>query len=65
MKTLLAKFFSMHGLPRRTGMHCDWLRAIAHDLPQHFPAAPTDWGMIQQDCIDCKAIIFCDPRRIR
>ncbi len=51
MKTLLAKFFQC--MASRVALACiaTGSVAIAHDVPQHFPAAPTDWGMIQQDCL--------------
>ena len=51
MKTLLAKFFKSLACRVAIALVATATVAKAHDLPQHFPLAPTDWGMIQQDCM--------------
>ena len=51
MKTLLAKFFKSLACRVAIALVTTATVAKAHDLPQHFPLAPTDWGMIQQDCM--------------
>jgi hypothetical protein len=51
MKNLLAKFYK--SLACRVALAIVATTSVAkpHDFPQHFPLAPTDWGMIQQDCL--------------
>lgn len=51
MKNLLAKFYKVLACRVALAVVATASVAHAHDLPQHFPLAPTDWGMIQQDCI--------------
>ena len=51
MKNLLAKFYKSLAFRVALALIATASVANAHDLPQHFPLAPTDWGMIQQDCI--------------
>lgn len=50
MKNLLAKFFQSLACRIVLATVATATVANAHDLPVHFPLAPTDWGMIQQDC---------------
>lgn len=51
MKNLLAKFYKSLACRVALAIVATATVAKAHDLPQHFPLAPTDWGMIQQDCL--------------
>ncbi len=51
MKTLLAKFYKSLACRVALALVATASVARAHDLPQHFPLAPTDWGMVQQDCM--------------
>ncbi len=51
MKNHLAKFFRSLACRVAIALVTTASFANAHDLPQHFPLAPTDWGMIQQDCM--------------
>ncbi|MDX1925234.1 MAG: hypothetical protein SFV81_01875 [Pirellulaceae bacterium] len=51
MKTLLTKFYKSLACRVALAIVATATVAKAHDLPQHFPLAPTDWGMIQQDCL--------------
>ena len=51
MKNLLAKFYKSLICRVAWALITTATAANAHDLPQHFPHAPTDWGMIQQDCL--------------
>lgn len=51
MKNLLAKFYKSLACRVALALVATGTFANAHDLPQHFPLAPTDWGMIQQDCM--------------
>lgn len=51
MKTRLAKFYRSLACRVALAMVATASAAKAHDLPHHFPLAPTDWGMIQQDCM--------------
>ncbi len=51
MKTLLAKFYKSLACRVALAIIATATVTKAHDLPQHFPLAPTDWGMIQQDCM--------------
>ena len=51
MKNLLAKFYKSLACRVALAFVATATAAKAHDLPQHFPLAPTDWGMIQQDCL--------------
>ncbi len=51
MKNHLAKFFRSLACRIAIALVTTASVANAHDLPQHFPLAPTDWGMIQQDCM--------------
>ena len=50
MKTLLAKFYKALAFRVAWALVATASVANAHDLPAHFQLAPTDWGMIQQDC---------------
>ncbi len=51
MKTRLAKFYRSLACRVALATIATASVAKAHDLPHHFPLAPTDWGMIQQDCM--------------
>ena len=51
MKTRLAKFYRSLACRVALAIVATASVAKAHDLPYHFPLAPTDWGMIQQDCM--------------
>ena len=51
MKNLLAKFYKSLTSRVAWALITTATAANAHDLPQHFPHAPTDWGMLQQDCL--------------
>ena len=51
MKNLLAKFYKSLTCRVAWALITTATAANAHDLPQHFPHAPTDWGMLQQDCL--------------
>jgi len=51
MKNLLAKFYKSLACRVVLAIFATATVAHAHDHPRHFPLAPTDWGMIQQDCI--------------
>lgn len=51
MKTLLAKFYKSLACRVAWALLATTSVANAHDLPLHFPFPPTDWGMVQQDCM--------------
>ncbi len=51
MKTRLAKFYRSLACRVALATIATASVAKAHDLPSHFPLAPIDWGMIQQDCM--------------
>ena len=51
MKTHLARFYNSLACRVAWAIVATATVANAHDLPQHFQHAPTDWGMLQQDCL--------------